>query len=44
MISITEGTRITNKACTVIGHYVTSMPEKIDLSGIIDIGIIDHSL
>ena len=29
---ITEGTRITNRSCTVIDHYVTSMPEKINLS------------
>jgi hypothetical protein len=41
---ITEGTRITNRSCTLIGHYVTSMPEKINLSGVIHTGISDHSL
>jgi hypothetical protein len=41
---ITEGTRITNRSCTLIDHYVTSMPEKINLSGAIHTGIIDHSL
>ena len=41
---ITEGTRITNRSCTLIDHYVTSMPEKINLSGVIHTGISDHSL
>ena len=41
---ITEGTRITNRSCTLIDHYVTSMPEKINLSGVIHTGIGDHSL
>ena len=41
---ITEGTRITNRSCTLIDHYVTSMPEKINLSGVIHTGITDHSL
>ena len=42
---ITEGTRITsNSSCTLIDHYVTSMPEKINLSGVIHTGISDHSL
>jgi hypothetical protein len=41
---ITEGTRITNRSCTLIDHYVTSMPEKINLSGVTHTGISDHSL
>jgi hypothetical protein len=32
---ISEGTRITNRSCTLIDHYVPSMPEKINLSGVI---------
>jgi hypothetical protein len=32
---ITKGTRITNRSCTLIDHYVTSMPEKVNLSGVI---------
>ena len=30
---ITDGTRITDRSCTLIDQYVTSMPEKINLSG-----------
>ena len=41
---ITEGTRITNRSCALIDHYVTSMPEKINLPGVIHTGISDHSL
>jgi hypothetical protein len=42
LITDREGTRITNRSCTLIDHYVTSMPEKINLSGVIHTGISDH--
>ena len=41
---ITEATRITNISCTLIDHYITSMPEKIYSTGVIHTGISDHSL
>ena len=41
---ITEATRITNISCTLIDHYITSMPEKINSTGVIHTGISDHSL
>jgi hypothetical protein len=44
---ITEATRITDKSdisCTLIDHYITSMPEKINSTGVIHTGISDHSL
>ena len=41
---ITEATRITDISCTLIGHYITSMPEKINSTGVIHTGISDHSL
>ena len=41
---ITEATRITTSSCTLIDHYITSMPEKIVQSGVIHTGISDHSL
>lgn len=41
---ITEGTRITDKSCTLIDHHVTSMPEKINMSGVLHTGISDYSL
>ena len=41
---ITEATRITTSSCTLIDHYITSMPHKIVQSGVIPTGISDHSL
>ena len=41
---ITEATRITNISCILIDHYITSMPEKINSTGVIHTGISDHSL
>ena len=41
---ITEATRITKISCTLIDHYITSMPEKINSTGVIHTGISDHSL
>ena len=41
---ITEATRITNRSRTLIDHYITSTPEKVNFSGIIHTGISDHSL
>ncbi len=41
---ITEATRRTTSSCTLIDHYITSMPEKIVQSGVIPTGISDHSL
>ncbi len=37
---ITEATRITNISCTLIDHYITSIPEKINSTGVIHTGII----
>ena len=41
---ITEATRITTSSCTLIDHYITSMPGEIVQSGVIPTGISDHSL
>ena len=41
---ITEATRIINTSCTLIDHYITSMREKINSTGVIHTGISDHSL
>ena len=41
---ITEATRITNRSRTLIDHYITSTPERVNFSGIIHTGISDHSL
>ena len=41
---ITEATRITNISCTLIDHYITSMPEKINSTGVVHTGISDYSL
>ena len=41
---ITEATRITNRSRTLIDHYITSTPEKVNFSGVIHTGISDHSL
>ena len=41
---IAEATRITTSSCTLIDHYITSMPDKIVQSGVIPTGISDHSL
>ena len=41
---IEEPTRITNTSSTLIDHHVTNSIEKIALSGVIHMGISDHSL
>jgi hypothetical protein len=41
---ITEATRITDISCTLIDHYITSMQEKINSTGVIHTEISDHSL
>ena len=40
---ITEPTRVTTNSCTLIDHYIMSTSEKIVRSGVIHIGISDHS-
>ena len=40
---VTEPTRVTQYSSTLIDLCLTNSPDKISQSGVIDIGIIDHS-
>ena len=41
---IQEATRVTMTSSTLIDHIITNTPEKVSDSGVIHIGISDHSL